>query len=211
MEPNAAHGNAQPAHRALFEGIDRHLLSDAAPSAFLDGLRGRPEWTAFPFSLLAALARTKQSPQYHAEGDAWKHTLLVVDEAARVRERSQNPRALMWAALLHDIGKPATTKVRKGRITSYDHDRAGEKLALDFLRALTDDEAFTQAVAALVRYHMHPLYVLKNLPFADTAGMERRCDVREVALLGLCDRLGRAGADRSTEEREISLFLRKVL
>jgi putative nucleotidyltransferase with HDIG domain len=42
----------------------------------------------------------------------------------------------MWAALLHDIGKPDTTKQYKGRITSYDHDKAGALIARKFYQNL---------------------------------------------------------------------------
>ena len=54
---------------------------------------------------------------------------------------------------------------------------------------------------------MQVLYVVNNLPFQDIKGMKRQTDIREVALLGLCDRLGRAGADRQKEEDQIKRFL----
>jgi putative nucleotidyltransferase with HDIG domain len=49
--------------------------------------------------------------------------LLVVDEAAKRKAYSTDQRVFMWAALLHDIGKPASTRLRKGRITAYNHDK----------------------------------------------------------------------------------------
>ncbi len=38
----------------------------------------------------------------------------------------------MWGALLHDLGKAPTTKIRKGKITSYDHDKVGAELVRNF-------------------------------------------------------------------------------
>ena len=59
--------------------------------------------------LLFALTSCPQGPASHPEGDVWEHTLLVVDQAARLQTSSAHPEALMLAALLHDLGKPATT------------------------------------------------------------------------------------------------------
>ena len=134
--------------------------------------------------------------------------MMVVDEAAKVKSKSKNIKNFMWAALLHDIGKPSTTKVRNGRITSYDHDKVGEKLAKDFLVHFTEDDKFIDEVCGLVRYHMHILYVVNNLPYKDMKGIREKTDIKEVALLGLCDRLGRLGSDIEKEEETIRKFLK---
>lgn len=196
--------------KILFLETGRHILNDAAPSAFLNGARKRPEFGEYPFELLLRMRSTMQPPQHHPEGSVWNHTLMVVDEAAKVKCRSKDMSVFMWAALLHDIGKPPTTKVRNGRITSYDHDKAGEELAKGFLSEFVEDCGFIERVTSLIRYHMQILYVGKGLPYADVAGMKERTDVGEVALLGLCDRLGRLGADKEEEEENIREFLRKV-
>ena len=98
---------------------------------------------------------------------------------------------------------------RNGKITSYDHDKSGALMAQEFLRVFTSDGEFIRQVARLVRYHMQILFVVKDLPFADVEGMLRQSDVREVALLGLCDRLGRAGSNRQIESENIRVFLKK--
>lgn len=192
---------------SLFEEIGRHLLSDEKPSRFLSELAGSPALREYPFNMLERLRSTPQSPRYHPEGSAWNHTLLVVDEAAGIKTKSADPRVFMWAALLHDIGKPSTTVHRKGKITSYDHDKAGALLTREFLGVFTADTDFIERTARLVRYHMQILFVGRNLPFADVEGMKRNTDVREVALLGLCDRLGRHGANRRQEQENIRAFL----
>lgn len=192
----------------LFSKIEACLLNDDAPSVVLRAMRESGELDVYPFSMLKKLKETEQSPVHHPEGNVWNHTLLVVDEAAKRKLESGDPRAFMWAALLHDIGKPATTRVRKGRITAYDHDKVGAELAREFLSAFTGDHMFIEKVAQLVRYHMHVLYVVKNLPFKDIAGMKRDSDIREVALLCLCDRLGRDGADLKSEEEQVKMFVK---
>ena len=162
-----------------------------------------------PFSVLARQRDTPQSPVHHPEGHVWNHTLLVLDRAAAHKGFSANPRVLMWAALLHDIGKPDTTRSRRGRITAYDHDRVGAGQAGALLRQVTDETDFSEAVVQLVRYHMQPLYVVKGLPFADIGGMKANTSVAEVALLSYCDRLGRLGADPHAEAQSIGEFLKK--
>lgn len=194
----------------LFQEMTIHLLKDDKPSDYMNQLSQSESFTQYPFLLLMKLKKTEQSAKYHPEGNVWNHTMLVLDEAAKFREQSKNEKVFMWAALLHDIGKPDTTRERKGKITSYDHDRAGEKLCKDFLCALTEAEQFIKEVADLVRYHMHMLYVLKNLPYADTKRMLHEVDMNDIALLCLCDRLGRAGADVEYENSQYQEFIRQL-
>lgn len=191
----------------LYLDIEKHLLNDEKPSDYLNKIYNNELFKEAPFNLIYKLKDAEQSPKYHPEGNAWNHTMMVVDEAAKVKSKSNNSKVFMWSAFLHDIGKPPTTKIRKGRITSYDHDKVGMKLAKDFLLHFTDDNNFINEVCALVRYHMHILYVVNNLPYKDMKGMRENTDINEVALLGLCDRLGRLGNNISDEEKTIQRFL----
>ena len=68
----------------------------------------------------------------------------------------------MWGALLHDIGKLTTTKIRNGKITSYNHDIDGEGLAIEFLNKISDDYDFNKKVSKFVRWHMQPLFLELN-------------------------------------------------
>jgi len=51
--------------------------------------------------------------------------------------------------------------------------------------------------------------VVKGQPYADLKGMKQRTDLQEVALLGLCDRLGRDTQNKEEEERNIMLFIQR--
>ncbi|WP_341441830.1 HDIG domain-containing metalloprotein [Oxobacter pfennigii] len=176
---------------------------------YLNDVCSDPPFSQYPLDILYRLKNTEQSLKHHPEGSVWNHTMLVVDEAAEVKLQSRNPAVFMWAALLHDIGKPSTTKIRKGRLTAYDHDKVGAELSKRFLQEFSDDRLFIHEVSELIRYHMQILFVLKDLPFADIKGMGHNTDIHEVALLGLCDRLGRANCDRNKEQVNIQLFLQK--
>ena len=184
----------------LFNEIDEHLLIDEKPSKFFRKLMEnnifRNEYT---FSMISRLEETQQSPVHHPEGNVWNHTLLVLDNAAQVRSMSRDPRVFMWSALLHDVGKAVTTRLRNGRITSYDHDKEGEKLAASFLEYFNEDGSFIEKVSKMVRWHMQILFVTRNLPFRNIEQMKKEVDIEEIALLGLCDRLGR---DREQDVQE---------
>lgn len=192
----------------LFQEIEKHITEDARPSDFFRTL-GETSFREFPFSLLGELKKTNQSPVYHPEGLVWNHTMLVIDEAARRKRESSDERAFMWAALLHDIGKPGTTRIRKGKITSYNHEKTGAELARRFLEEFVTDGVLIDKVAALIRWHMQILHVVKSPAFAEIESMKRQVAVADVALLGLCDRLGRFGSDRKSEEENIRSFLEK--
>jgi len=201
--------NAMDEKQMLFIVINNHLLQDTKPSIFLNNISSGSSFMEYPFIMLQKLKETEQSPKYHPEGNVWNHTMLVIDNAAQVKHKTSDARVFMWAALLHDIGKPDTTKKRNGKIISYDHDKVGAELAEKFLKEFTNEINFIGKVSRLVRWHMQILFVLKSLPFEDIKKMKEQVDVNELALLGFCDRMGRLGADREKEESNMKLFLQK--
>lgn len=193
----------------LYTELTKHLCEDFKPSEYLNMVSHSGGLNAFPFSMLKKLETVPQSPIHHPEGCVWNHVCLVVDQAAVVRHKSRNPKVFMWAALLHDVGKAQTTRTRRGKITAYDHDTVGAKLSIEFLSQFTKDEVFIKMVSMLVKYHMHPLYVLKSLPFGDIHGMKTETEIEEIALLGFCDRMGRQGSDMEEEQQNYEEFLMK--
>ena len=197
---------------ALYEQIDFHIMQDDKPSIFMDNLLETDELQQYPFSMLSDLVKVEQSPQHHPEGNVWVHTMMVLDIAAQLKEKSCNPRVFMWSALLHDLGKVPATKVRKGKITAYDHDKMGVGLAVNFLKEFNEDSEFISKVAAMVRWHMQILFVVKDMPFARPKEMVKQVPVDEMALLGYCDRMGRGEITKEREDKEkenIRIFLEK--
>ena len=197
----------------LFEEFQKHLMGDVKPSGFFNQwLEDAKFIEEYPYKMLTDLMKVDQSPQHHPEGNVWNHTMMVVDHAAGRKDQSEDARVFMWAALLHDLGKAPTTKVRKGRITSYDHDLVGARMAEDFLKEFTQESDFVKKVSRLVRWHMQILFVVKELAFADLEGMTTEVTVNEMALLSLCDRLGRGNLTQEKIQEEcenIRIFLRK--
>lgn len=194
----------------LFKAIAQHLLHDENPAVFLRQALYEGLFQKEPFYIFKRLEQTEQSPVYHPEGNVWNHTLLVVYEAAKRRSEQVDPAAFMWAALLHDLGKPDTTKIRKGKITSYNHEQVGAELAENFLSCFIDDASFIAHVTGLIRFHMMMLFVLKDSRFSTFKEMLEETDYKELGALCLCDRLGRTGANQAVEEENLRMFLRRV-
>ena len=192
----------------LFYEMDCHLF-DPRPSLYFNEMKAHVCFAGYPFSLLADLESVKQSPRFHPEGNVWNHTMMVIDEAAKQKYKSRNQRVFVWAALLHDIGKKDATRNKNGKITAYEHDRIGAEQGRAFLQEFTEDKEFIGNVAALIKWHMQILYVVKSMKFADIQSMGKEVDIREVALLGYCDRMGRLGADKQKERETIAQFMQQ--
>lgn len=79
--------------------------------------------------------------------DVFGHTLQVLDRAP--------PRlALRWAALLHDIAKPATKRIEHGKVTFHGHDHKGERMARRILAELHEPAELVDRVGRLVGSHL---------------------------------------------------------
>jgi putative nucleotidyltransferase with HDIG domain len=99
---------------------------------------------------LQDLAETPQPPEYHAEGDVAIHTRLAI--AACPTDCDPD---LLWVALLHDIGKPATTEQRAdGRITAYGHARLGAEMAENILDRLGMPAERRDRIVWVIRHHI---------------------------------------------------------
>lgn len=178
-------------NKEIFLEIENHLLNDDKPSIYLDQAVKNCMFDNYPLSMIKELKEVKQNPKFHPEGNVFIHTMMVVDEGAKHRNKSLNKRAFMWALLLHDIGKKPTTKVRNGKLTSYDHDKVGQNMAKEFLKYFNEDDNFVKEVTSLVRWHMQSLFVNKGSKFQNIEGMLKDVDVNEISLVTLADRLGR--------------------
>ncbi|MBN9612197.1 MAG: CCA tRNA nucleotidyltransferase, partial [Actinobacteria bacterium] len=92
--------------------------------------------------------------------DVYEHSLTVLRQAIELeRERRGDPEAgpdivLRLAALLHDIGKPATRRFERGGVTFHHHDVVGAKLAKKRLRELRFDNDTIKRVARLIELHL---------------------------------------------------------
>lgn len=90
-----------------------------------------------------------QPAEYHPEGDVWRHTVLALSHLVHPSK------ALAWATLLHDVGKPPTRAVGpSGRETFCRHAVVGAETSREILGRLRAPGALTEAVATMIHYHM---------------------------------------------------------
>ena len=136
------------------------LLKGAKPSLGTEILRATGLLRFFPE--LTALVGVPQDPDWHPEGDCWVHNQMVIDEAARLRDGGPDDEALMFGALLHDVGKPVTTATENGRVRSPNHDVRGVELAARFLERMRAPNELVARVGALVEHHLAPALFIKN-------------------------------------------------
>ncbi|GAA1949624.1 CCA tRNA nucleotidyltransferase [Microbacterium aquimaris] len=97
--------------------------------------------------------------EHHHHKDVYEHSLTVVMQAIALEKRRHPGAApdvpLRLAALLHDIGKPATRRLEPGGgVTFHHHDVKGARMAKKRLNALRFDSDTTKAVCRLIELHL---------------------------------------------------------
>ena len=98
---------------------------------------------------VARMRGVEQPPAYHPEGDVWLHTLLLLEKLA-----PGTAATLAWAALLHDVGKPATFVRAPDRIRFNGHAEVGTRIAEAICRRLRFSNDETAQILSLVANHM---------------------------------------------------------
>jgi len=88
--------------------------------------------------------------------DVYAHSLTVLEQAIDLEKaRGHEPDIVSrLAALLHDVGKPATRRFEGSKVTFHHHDVVGAKLVSKRLKALKYSTAIVKSVAKLVELHL---------------------------------------------------------
>jgi putative nucleotidyltransferase with HDIG domain len=94
-----------------------------------------------------ALKGVPQPNEFHAEGDAYVHTMLAIEAV-----EDDADQRVFWAVLLHDIGKAKTTSFVNGHWRSSGHGEEGAKLVREIMSRL-GFPGLADDVAWLVRHH----------------------------------------------------------
>ena len=114
---------------------------------------------------LEAMKGCEQPPQFHPEGDVFKHTRLMLE---LLPDEVSLP--LVLSVLFHDIGKPPTASVDpEGRIRFNGHDRVGAEMTEALMERLRFSRAEIDATVEAVRQHM----VFKDVPNMRVAKLKR--------------------------------------
>ncbi|MBR5303047.1 MAG: HD domain-containing protein [Clostridia bacterium] len=161
---------------------------------------------------LKALRSTPQNPAYHPEGDAFEHTMMVLDSAAEIRNRMQDPLSFMLAALTHDLGKANTTqKNEKGNWASIGHENTGVPLCGNMLSRLLFSQSVIAYAKNMCKLHMrvHTCYYGRarvsrtNVLFDESVNPEALC------WLAVCDSRG-TGKPRSAADEEEAFIMARL-
>jgi len=109
--------------------------------------------------------------EHHHHKDVYQHTLTVLEQAIDYEKDYglEGDLVLRLAALMHDIGKPATRKLETGGgVTFYHHDVVGSKLAGKRLKELKFDNETIKAVSRLIELHLR-FFGYSDQPWSDSA------------------------------------------
>ena len=188
-------------HERLWGEIEKLLLRAERPSI---GLALALELGIIDrlFPELKALVGCEQEFEWHPEGDVWIHTLLVVDQARqRINDLDRGrAAAIMLGAVCHDLGKPAFTIFRDGRIRSPGHEEGGVAPAMALLDRLNvhtiDGYDVRRTVAGLTAQHLKPgMFHKSPTPVSDGAfrRLAQKVDLELLARLAKADCMGRTG------------------
>lgn len=120
---------------------------------------------------------------YHLEGDAYTHTLMVIEEAKKMFP--DDP--LMWkVAALHDIGKIYTSIQNGPDDWCYpDHAECGSFKGILCKFIPLEDPDFV-VIQWYIRNHIKPLF-WEDGKMIVLGGVKDRCSVRNLARLAVCD------------------------
>lgn len=186
--------------------LENVLLTYEKPSVYFKELRENKN-LELDFPEIYDLIGVIQSPIHHPEGDVFNHTMMVIDEAAKLKNKAKNPLGFMYSALCHDFGKVLTTKTKEdGRIISYNHERAGLKLVRKFLNRTTKKEGndLREYVLNMTEFHMQPNQLAnQNSKLKSTRKLFGKSVCPEdLVLLAKADALGRTINQDYTQKEE---------
>ena len=164
------------------------------------------------FDWFRLLRDCPQDPVFHAEGDVAIHTRMVVEallaDPAWQALGAADRQSLFWAALLHDMAKPAVTRIDPdGRITAPGHSRRGQIMARRLLYGMGAPFGQRETICHLITHHQVPFFLLEREQperRAHFISYQTRCDL--LAILARADARGRICPDGARLLDNIALF-----
>ena len=148
----------EPTERIVHE-LSRALAAPQ-PSLFFEAL-AHASLLESMFPEIFALKGKTQPPQYHPEGDAYCHTMQIVDVVAR-KTRTIEAR---FAALVHDIGKGKTPEEMLPH--HYGHEQRGLLVLDAWNERMTLPKSWLMAARFVIKEHMRAPLLKKTGKIAD--------------------------------------------
>lgn len=135
----------EPTER-IFEELKTALKTDK-PSIFFRSLE-RADLLEITFPEIFNLRGKIQPTYYHPEGDAYEHTLKILDDVAEINSKPM----VRFAALMHDIGKGTTPLEMLPH--HYKHENRGLQVLDKMNRRMTLPSEWKKSAAFVIREHM---------------------------------------------------------
>jgi putative nucleotidyltransferase with HDIG domain len=228
---------AEPAGERQFAEL-RGMITGGDPLRALE-LLDRLGATATILPELEALKGVEQNPYHHL--DVHGHTLAVLEQALELEQQERlgelfgdraaevagvlketvadeltRSGALRFAALLHDIGKPATRTVNEeGRVLFLGHDRVGAEMVGEVCTRLRTSRRLREQLTAMTTDHLVLGFLVheRPLPRRRVYDYLARTDPIPVdtTLLTVADRLATQGPKTRAEAVEAHLDLAREL
>ena len=195
----------------IYEELKKLFLKSSKPSIGFELIRELAILKYFPE--LEVLINCIQEPEYHPEGDVWIHTMMCLDEMARILKEENikdeyKKLYLFYAILCHDFGKPFCTKEVNGKITSFKHENLGIEPTISFLSKLTNEKKFIEIVCSLVKNHLAPFQLyLAESSLKAIKRLSLKVNIEDLCLVCLADCLGRDISDKDKCPKATSWLL----
>lgn len=194
---------SQLSSERIEEELAKALLGSDSPSVFFEELR-RMDQLSFWFPELEALIDLPQDPLYHPEGDVWVHTMEVIDRAAALRDKTDDPLSFMLLCLCHDFGKAVTTELIKGRYHAYQHEVKGIPVIESFLRRIVKEKSIRRYVTGMVPLHMRPNVAAFSKPSVKSTNrlFYEAASPGDLVYFAICDKPVLAGEENFTGDSD---------
>ena len=170
-----------------------------------------------PAEYVSLMKETEQNPKYHAEGNVYNHTLLVLEQfqkyAGSFDLNAAEREVLYWASLLHDIGKPEVTVWKNGRWSARGHELAGVSIARNILMQRPEvSREQRHRILDLVRWHSVPLrWGLRQEGIGAYKKLATQTDMRLLGIFAYFDLMGRLCESPEIVSALISHFNNRIL
>lgn len=181
------------------ERLGKEFIKGFAYKPF-DFLRRIEAYNLLPLILpeLEAMREVEQSPIYHPEGDVLAHTFLTLHEAQKVMQENGDQTSdviLALAALLHDVGKPASVcrHPKFDRPSFFGHEKIGMHVASKMITPWAIPEEIRAPVLNLISHHMQPSQTFTERTAVRLIRRIGADSAKLLFLLALCDAHGSSG------------------
>ncbi len=142
-----------------------------------------------------------QPHQYHQEGDVMQHLLKALHDVPEEWVELD----LLWAVLLHDIGKPATFELAPDRIRFDGHAGMSAQMARKILKRLKFSKASITKITWMIDHHM-TIALIPKMKRLHQVNLFLHPWFEDLMKLHWCDEHGSIPIDLSLYETIMGLY-----